>query len=423
MSDNQTRNMISNVGNPSGSNRNNMVIKPSELKKKIDDGDDFFILDVRTKQEHDMWSISYDKYRDSTLIPVDTLMLTESLGKIPKDKEIIAFCAHGQRSAMAAMALSSLGYNVKTVEGGMDGWNHLYDVANIDISPTIPLKIWQIRRISKGCMSYVIASANERKVTIIDPTCNLDSVIDDLINKHNLTIERIIDTHLHADHLSGSSKIAAKYNADLLLSAYENYIPEEPSTTNPLKLKLVKGGEEFNVGDGVNIKAIHTPGHTQGSISYTLSIVHKIDNGIPNNGGSENNGLKNLYLFAGDTIFVNGVGRPDLHNKTQEYTSMLYQTYRDFIFDLPSETILLPSHFSESFNHDRPVYNTINSLKIKLTNISGSADEFANYVSSNIPSQPLNYEKIVKLNRNLVSCDKVYYRDLESGPNSCGIKT
>ena len=63
MSDNQTRNMISNVGNPSGSNRSNMVIKPSELKKKIDDGDDFFILDVRTKQEHDMWSISYDKYR------------------------------------------------------------------------------------------------------------------------------------------------------------------------------------------------------------------------------------------------------------------------------------------------------------------------------------------------------------------------
>ena len=255
---------------------------------------------------------------DSTLIPVDTLMLAESLRRIPKDKEIIAFCAHGQRSSMAAMALSSLGYNVKTVEGGMDGWNHLYDVANIDISPTIPLKIWQIRRISKGCMSYVIASSNEKKVTIIDPTCNLDSVIDDLINKHNLTIERIIDTHLHADHLSGSSKIAAKYNADLLLSAYENYIPEEPSTTNPLKLKLIKGGEEFNVGDGVYLKAVHTPGHTQGSISYTLSIVPNMEENIPNNGSSENNGLKNLYLFAGDTIFVNGVGRPDLHNKTQD---------------------------------------------------------------------------------------------------------
>ena len=81
---------MSNIGNPKKDNNNNLVIKPSELKKKMDNGDDFLILDVRTKQEHDMWSMSYDKYKDSTLIPIDTLMLNESLKKLPKDKEIIA---------------------------------------------------------------------------------------------------------------------------------------------------------------------------------------------------------------------------------------------------------------------------------------------------------------------------------------------
>lgn len=415
--------MISNLGQSGGPNKSNLVIKPSELKEKIDEGDDFFILDVRTKQEHDMWSISYDKYRDSTLIPIDTIMQNESLKKLPKDKEIIAFCAHGQRSSMAAMALASLGYNVKTVEGGMDGWSNLYDVATLEIDTSLALRIWQIRRISKGCMSYIVTSNLDKKATIIDPTCNIDSVVDDLIAQYGLTIERVVDTHLHADHLSGSSKIATKYNCDLILSSYENYNTAELSSLDPQKLKMVKGGENFKLGNGLEIKAIHTPGHTQGSISYTLNRT-KQGNDLSSNGETKEMIYSNiLYLFAGDTIFVNGVGRPDLHNKAKEYTSMLYQTYQNYILDLPANIVLLPSHFSESFDHGKVVSNTIDTIRNKLTSISKSSDDFAAYVNSNIPPQPMNYEKIVKLNRNLVPCDQVYYRDLEAGPNSCGIKT
>ncbi len=84
--------------NKSGINTNNLIIKPDELKKKIDKGEDVFIVDVRNQQEHDMWSLSYDRYQDSTVIPVDKIDLAESLKQIPKDKEIITFCTHGQRS-------------------------------------------------------------------------------------------------------------------------------------------------------------------------------------------------------------------------------------------------------------------------------------------------------------------------------------
>lgn len=413
--------MISNLGS-SGSNKSNLVIKPSELKKKIDEGDDFFILDVRTKQEHDMWSISYDKYHDSTLIPIDTIMQNESLKKLPKDKEIIAFCAHGQRSSMVAMALSSLGYNVKTMEGGMDGWSNLYDIANLEIDDSLPLRIWQIRRISKGCMSYVITSTIDKKATIIDPTCNIDGVVDDLISQYGLTIERVIDTHLHADHLSGSSKIAAKYKSDLVLSSYENYNLTELSNFDQQRVITVKGGENFKLGGEFDIKAIHTPGHTQGSISYILNKTVQRGDHSSNSESKEVNHTNILYLFAGDTIFVNGVGRPDLHNKAQEYTAMLYKTYKNYILDLPATVVLLPSHFSESFDHGKVVSNTIDAVRNKLTSISGSSDDFAGYINSNIPPQPINYEKIVKLNKNLVSCNQVYLRDLEAGPNSCGIK-
>ena len=83
------------------------------MKRKIDKGEDIFILDVRNQHEHDAWSVSYDRYQDTPVIPVDTIH-NATLKQIPKDKEIITFCTHGQRSLNAAKMLSGLGYKVKT---------------------------------------------------------------------------------------------------------------------------------------------------------------------------------------------------------------------------------------------------------------------------------------------------------------------
>ncbi len=414
--------MISNIGTPKKDNSNNLVIKPTELKKKMDNGDDFLILDVRTKQEHDMWSMSYDKYQDSTLIPIDTLMLTESLKKLPKDKEIIAFCAHGQRSSFAATALSSLGYKVRTVEGGLAEWSNVYDVVTVKINESIPLKIWQIRRISKGCMSYVIASTKDKTAVVLDPTCGVDSVIDNLIVEHQFKIQRVIDTHIHADHLSGSIVIADKYNAELNISSIEQYSIEDVPEEYLSKIIRISNDDKIIVGDEIFLTAIHTPGHTDGSMSFALSIDSASEENLLNS----NTDTKILnhphFLFPGDTIFVNGVGRPDLHNKAQEYTLKLYQTYQDKIFCLPNNTIVLPSHYSESFDHNKPIFTTLQTIKQKLNSITQSQNSFTDYIVSHIPPQPMNYDRIVKLNKNLTSCEKVYYKDLEAGPNSCGIR-
>jgi glyoxylase-like metal-dependent hydrolase (beta-lactamase superfamily II) len=390
----------------------------------MDDGDDFIILDVRTEQEHDMWSISYDKYQDSTLIPVDTLMSVESLKKLPKDKEIIAYCAHGQRSSFAASALSSIGYKVRTVEGGIVEWSHVYDVTNLEIEKTIPLQIWQIRRVSKGCMSYIIASTKEKTAVILDPTCSIESIMDDLIARHQLTIVSVIDTHMHADHLSGATKIAYKYNAQLNISSVEKYIVENVSTEYQSLIKLIDGGDKIKVGDRFYLEAVHSPGHTEGSMSFILDLNHKLEQENTHKLDAKNNLTKHpLILFTGDTIFVNGIGRPDLHNKAQEYTTNLYQTYQNKIFRLPDDTIVLPSHYSESFEHNKPIFNTLQSIKLQLAKITNSENNFSEYLSSNIPPQPMNYDKIVKINQNLISCEKVLFRDLEAGPNSCGITT
>jgi rhodanese-related sulfurtransferase len=245
-------NMIKPTTSYNGINddKNSLVIKPTELKKKMDEGEDIFILDVRSKQEHDLWTISYDNYPDSLVIPVDTLASLESLKQIPKNKEVITFCAHGQRSSMAARTLVSLGYNVRTVEGGMAGWSRLYDVAPVDIESNITLKIWQIRRISKGCMSYVIASTKEKKATIIDATCEIDSVISTLLQENGFTVSRVLDTHMHADHLSGSVRVARKYGSEIAVSSFESYITEQLSREKEPKYRLITDGEKLEIGDG-----------------------------------------------------------------------------------------------------------------------------------------------------------------------------
>jgi glyoxylase-like metal-dependent hydrolase (beta-lactamase superfamily II)/rhodanese-related sulfurtransferase len=405
---------------------NNLKIKPEELKKKIDKGDDIFILDVRNHEEHNLWKVSYDRYQDTPVIPVDILSSAQSLKQIPKDKEIVTFCAHGQRSMNAAKRLSELGYNVKTVEGGLGGWSKVFDIASINVGSNKTVKIWQIRRISKGCMSYVITSTLDKKATVIDATCNMDNPINKIMDENGLQITHIIDTHIHADHLSGATKLAKTYESDVYISSLEKYSTENINhDNNQVSFKSIKDGDRVVIGDDIILEAIHTPGHTNGSMTYKLEI-----DGDSNKTKNENNSIIDkrnnnsvCFLFTGDTLFVDGVGRPDLHNKAEEYAQNLFNSYQRKIFRLSNETIILPSHYGGIFEHERPIYDTVKSVKQNINLLLSSENDFVRFVSENIPPHPVNYDRIISINKQLIACDKIEQNDIEMGPNACGIKT
>jgi hypothetical protein len=86
--------------------------------------------------------------------------------------------------------------------------------------------------------------------------------------------------------------------------------------------------------------------------------------------------------------------------------------------------MILPSHFSERFEHSKPIYKTIKSIKEKMNIIStASEDKFVESILSGIPSQqPINYEKIISINKSMTPCNLMGLNDLETGPNSCGIR-
>ncbi len=426
--------------NPNNINNNNsnLKIKPAELKKKIDDGEDIYILDVRDPQEHKTWKVYYDRYDDTPLIPVDSLMLSDSLKDIPKDKEVVTFCARGNRSMSAAQMLSARGYNVKSMEGGLSGWNTLYDISQIiDIGSPSPkssltspssLMVWQIRRVSRGCMSYIVANLDDKKAAVIDSTCEIDDYIGTIVNENNLEITGILDTHLHADHLSGNTRLAKKYGCDVYVSALEPYELNDFPNTEGLNFKSLKDGDKIKIGNEVVLDAIHTPGHTSGSLCFKLQIDEVKEIGYGGDGIQKKNGNPNsskIYLFTGDTLFVDGVGRPDLHDKAEEYTHHLYNSYHKKILRLPEETIILPSHFSDRFEHGKPIYRTLKFIKenMNIASDTVSEDKFIKSILSSIPSQqPMNYEKIVSINKGMVHCNLIGQSDLETGPNSCGIR-
>jgi glyoxylase-like metal-dependent hydrolase (beta-lactamase superfamily II)/rhodanese-related sulfurtransferase len=413
-----TENNKDNIGN---NNNSLLQIKPDDLKKRIDKGEDIFILDVRTPEEHKSWKVSYDRYQDSSVIPIDALSSADSLKQIPKDKEIVTFCGHGNRSMAAAKTLSELGYNVKSIVGGLDGWNSVYDIASIsDIDSS--LRIWQIRRLSKGCMSYMVASTYDKSAIVIDATCEIDKAISKIVNKNELRITKLIDTHMHADHLSGATRLAKKYGADVYISSLEGY--NTKNGTEEMSFKSIRDGDIIQVGDGIVLEAIHTPGHTNGSMSFRLqnSINKTKTTNSSNNVDKDNN--HNNYLFTGDTLFVDGIGRPDLHNKAEECTLNLFNTYHQKILKLPDETLILPAHFGGSFEHQKLISNTINSIKQKINLLSASEAEFIKFVTGSTSSlpQPMNYDKIISINKNMTLCDTIEQKDIEAGPNACGIR-
>ena len=157
--------------------------------------------------------------------------------------------------------------------------------------------------------TYLIASSNGREALIIDPVEDNVAEYVKLLEELNLKLVKVIDTHIHADHITGASKLKNKTNCTTIMG--EN----SPAETVDLKLK---DGEIIKV-DQLEIKALYTPGHTSDSYSF----------------------LMNNYLFSGDTLLINGTGRTDFQNGSSEDA---YHSLFDKLLKLPEETLLYPGH-------------------------------------------------------------------------------
>ena len=157
--------------------------------------------------------------------------------------------------------------------------------------------------------TYLIASSKGREALIIDPVLeNVENYIK-ILNELNLKLVKVIDTHIHADHVTGAGKLRDKTQCVTIMGEHT------PADAVEIKVK----DEEIIKLDQLKIKALYTPGHTSDSFSFLM------DN----------------YLFSGDTLLINGTGRTDFQNGNAKES---YNSIFNKLLKLPNETLLYPAH-------------------------------------------------------------------------------
>ena len=167
----------------------------------------------------------------------------------------------------------------------------------------------QVFDIKTSTYTYLIASAKGREAVIIDPVIENVNEYIQLLKELDLKLVKVIDTHIHADHVTGAYKLKQATNCATLMG--------EHTPADAVEIK-VKDNEKINIDD-LNIRSIYTPGHTSESYSFLL------DN----------------YLFSGDALLINGTGRTDFQNGNSKDS---YHSIFDKLLTLPEDTLLYPGH-------------------------------------------------------------------------------
>ena len=213
--------------------------------------------------------------------------------------------------------------------------------------------------------TYLIASAKGREAVIIDPVLeNVDEYIQ-LLKKLDLKLVKVIDTHIHADHVTGASKLKQATNCTTLMG--------EHTPADAVEIK-VKDNELIKI-DGLKIKSLYTPGHTSDSYSFLL------DN----------------YLFSGDTLLINGTGRTDFQNGSSKDA---YNSLFNNILKLPEETLVYPGHdyngkFSSTIGNEKKF-----NPRLQVKNVDEYVEIMSNLNLSKPEMMDSNVSKNIQLGAN-----------------------
>ncbi len=370
-------------------------ITPAELYAEIEQGVVPFILDIRNQDEYAVWQIEGPKPVPMKNVPIwVSVEESESLAaEIPENTVVV--CAHGNGSDLLIDVLSEEGRVVRTLEGGTAAWAELLIPREL---PGLPegMRGWQIQRPAKGCLSYLIGVPGQGCI-VVDPA-RFCEPYEQLAAEHGMTIVSVIDTHVHADHITGGIELAERNNASY-------HVPiEDTGAETPFPNEPLVDGEVIDLGDAtIETLAIKMPGHTPGT-----TCVH-----IPGH-----------LLLTGDTVFVRGVGRPDLTGKAEELARELYHTVHDRLQPLDPNTAVLPAHWStpDEISGDGLVRTTLGHVFESTLLSEADLVAFVQEIVTSLPAAPDTYDTIRLVNSGQAATAEEIEL-LEIGKNQCAAST
>ncbi|MFE5318169.1 MBL fold metallo-hydrolase [Paenibacillus sp. NPDC056579] len=366
-----------------------------EVTRKILNNEELFILDVRNETDFMDWKIE-GKSIEIINIPYFDLIdgVDPALEKIPDGKEVLVVCAKEGSSIFVAKQIAQAGRsNVSYLEGGMKSWSeYLEPVKVADLSSGGEL--YQFVRIGKGCLSYMVLSNGE--AAIIDTNRMIDQY-ERFLKEKNAKLIHTIDTHLHADHISGGHAMAVKYGATY-------HLPPKDATEVTFSYTPLEEGNNIYVGnEAIAVQPIYSPGHTIGSTSFIVD---------------------NKYLLSGDILFVESIGRPDLAGLAEDWVGDLRETLYSRYKNLSDDLVVLPAHFGKvtELGSNGLVSGRLSELYSNNPGLNIQDEgEFRKTVTENLPPQPNAYQEIRQTNMGKISPNEEEQREMEIGPNRCAV--
>jgi hydroxyacylglutathione hydrolase len=238
----------------------------------------------------------------------------------------------------------------------------------------------QITHDDLGCASYLIGDEKAGVAAVVDPRFDIDAYLE-TARYLGVRIEHILETHNHADHLSGHGRLAAATGATIHI-----HRDAEPDYEHD----PIDDGWVLELGS-VRVKALHTPGHRPEHTAFALSDTRRGDD-------------EPWAVLTGDTLFVGDIARPDLAVEKAEGARDIFHSLHDKLLGLPAETEVWPGHLGGSLcggpGMDMKVSSTV-GFERRHNETLAIADEadFVEEVTANLPPQPPNFERVVALNR------------------------
>jgi glyoxylase-like metal-dependent hydrolase (beta-lactamase superfamily II)/rhodanese-related sulfurtransferase len=374
------------------------TVEVGALLPRLDRGDDVLLLDVRNDDEFESWKIEARRPVDTIHVPYfDFIEDAEaSIARVPKGRDVVVLCAQGGSSEMVAGMLQEAGIPSANIKGGMIAYGVYLQPVRLPLSAeeAARFELWQVNRRGKACLSYVIVSGGE--AVVVDPSRHVEWY-EGFVAERGARIARVLDTHVHADHVSGGPALARRLGVPYFVVAGEGFELDQPVTPLADGQHVRVGGEK---GVSIEVRVISTPGHTPGSTSYLV-------------GGR--------YLLTGDTLFVASVGRPDLGGHVVEWGRALHDTLHRRLADLPGEVAVLPAHYvgHAEISGEGVVWGRLGDLRRRVPEMQiASADDFVAAVRGAVKDPPKAYAEIIKVNLGAPASEEKI-SEWELGKNQC----
>ncbi len=230
-----------------------------------------------------------------------------------------------------------------------------------------------------GCASYFVGDEDAGIAAVVDPRLDIDAYLE-LARYVGVTIEHVLETHTHADHVSGHGRLAAATGATI----HVNRIAGAAYDHEPFD-----DGWRLALGD-VRVEAVHTPGHRPEHTAFVISDTSR--------------GEEPWAVLSGDTLFVGDVARPDLAVDKDEGARGIFRSLHERLLALPDEVEVWPAHLGGSMcggpGMDMKVSSTIGFERRHNPLLSeDDEDRFVERALAGLGPQPPNFRRIVEINR------------------------